>query len=116
MSHPEAADEGLRVGLEGGKLVISIGINCLAFACVNGPVGDELTSNRDGTWDEGKLRIIDAAAFAQGVRDALTAEAEDGTTAVHTLLDAAFMAAVEGGCDGVELGEPRPVDEESLHG
>jgi hypothetical protein len=47
--------------------------------------------------------ILDAKAFALSVVEALNAEDEEGTTAIHQMFDQAFDDAIEGGAEGVKL-------------
>lgn len=49
-----------------------------------------------------KVRVTDAAAFAADFVHALNAEAENGDTMVHRLLDQAFTLAVGEGSEAVD--------------
>lgn len=56
---------------------------------------------------DGNFRVTDETAFAREVARALNDEDEQGTTLVHRMFDAAFVAAIENGADGIE-DEPGP--------
>jgi hypothetical protein len=88
------ADENdrLRCVVRGDRLVISVGIATLASASSE-PVGDHFG---------GDLVVEDQQTFATEIARQLSHEKEDGTTPVHLMLDAAIIAAVEDGCDGVD--------------
>lgn len=60
------------------------------------------------TWDDeaGEFRkpeVIDIVAWMKAVATELRRESEDGTTPVHKMLDQAFLLAVEGGAEGLEI-------------
>jgi hypothetical protein len=89
----------LEVAVRDGMLVISIGVDVLAFS---------FSHHSDSYDDEGEHRadwpkVIDAEQFARDVKMALDDEEEDGTTPVHRLLDAAMLEACEQGSLGVEV-------------
>jgi hypothetical protein len=50
-------------------------------------------------------KVTDAALFAHDVASWLNSEDEDGTTLVHTMLDAGIAAAIDNGSEHVEEGE-----------
>lgn len=79
----------LKTEVKGGKLVISVGVDTLAFAAQRF-YDEEAFQNSEGSEDEAEFRIVDADEFAESVLEALEKESEDGTTPVHLLLDAAF--------------------------
>lgn len=82
---PEAE---LSVEIIGERLVISIGVNVLAFAVVQGAGREEV------------MVITDPFAAATGIMRELKREDEDGTTPIHTLLDKAAWDAWENGEEG----------------
>ena len=82
----------LTVKLEGGKLVISVGIGVLCNA-IAWP-GD--------LWE--RVSITDPDQFAKELVRYLEEESEDGTTRVHRALDSAALEALEQGAEGIELG------------
>ena len=87
-----ARDQALTVEIEGGRLVISIGVDALMIA-VEG--GDD--------WLEG-WKILDADTFASEIADALeNNEQEDGTTDIHLAIDKAATYAIENGSEAVSL-------------
>lgn len=90
----------LKVEVKGGRLVISIGIDTLAFAAEN------MDSNLsyDDDWKPTKgFTVSNKKEFAEDVLRELEREEEDGTTPVHILLDSACEEAVNQGSLGVEL-------------
>jgi hypothetical protein len=90
----------LRCAVIRGRLVVSIGIDTLAFAA----------SQHDPwvVWDaerndyRRRLKVTDAHEFAADIVRVLTCEAEDGTTVVHILFDNAALEAMEQGSLAVE--------------
>ncbi len=95
----------LKVTIDGGNmLVIRIGIKTLAHAFEraehNNP-HDEATGEF-----RRQLTVTDPHKFAYDVRLALLDESEDGNTLLTKLLDAACIAAAEGGSCGIS--EPTP--------
>ena len=48
------------------------------------------------------VKITDVQTFALEVADAINDEAEDGSTLLTRMLDAAIRKAVESGCEGVD--------------
>lgn len=91
------SEQPLKVGIEAGRLVISIGIVTLGEALVGpgSPVKRAVPH----------AKITDHAEFACEVKRALLSESEDGTTPVHTLLDGVAEAFLENGADGVDFGD-----------
>lgn len=90
-----SGDQLLRVELIDGRLVISIGVGLLAFA---------VQATGASGWPHG-FYINDPEIFAAGIVTALKQEAEDGTTPVHRILDAAAVEALEMGEEGAEEGD-----------
>lgn len=99
---PAHEDQQLKCEIANGVLTISIGIKSLAFAAENAePVGDHFADdNGDLPW-----RVTDSLEFAREVGRELQREAEDGTNRMHLMFDAAFIAAIENGCEGVDYGD-----------
>lgn len=93
----KTSEQPLRVSIEAGRLVISIGVVTLGEALA-GPMSP---LKRDAP----HAKITDHAEFAREVRNALTAESEDGTTLVHTMLDGVASQFLENGADGVDFGD-----------
>jgi hypothetical protein len=96
----------LEAVIENGKLVISIGLNELAFAATHGPYFFGA-----GNPEFEEPRVTDVNVFADAILDELLAEQEDGTTLVHEMFDKAAERAVENGCEGIELPEPPKYDD-----
>lgn len=91
------SEQPLKVAIEAGRLVISIGMTTLGEALV-GP-GSPLKI------DCPHAKITDHAKFAREVMRALLEEEEDGTTAVHRMLDGAAVVLLENGAEGVDFGD-----------
>lgn len=89
----EQMSQQLSVKIEDGQLKISIGIALLAFA-VQG----------QDQWPE-EFYVSDIREFAKSMVYRLQREAEDGTTPVHRMLDAAADDVLEQGDEGVDEGD-----------
>ena len=89
---PPAAFRGLQCQIEGGQLVIRIGIDVLAQAA-------------DGLWErEGpayRMQTTDAAKLADHVAEELVREDEQGASKLTEILDRSIMAAFEQGSEAV---------------
>ncbi len=88
----------LRCKAVGGDIDMGIGMRVLCFAAEQHP----------DLWD-GKspasvpvVKITDVQTFALEVADVINDEAEDGSTLLTRMLDAAIRKAVERGCEGVD--------------
>lgn len=92
-------EQPLTVEVNDGRLVISIGVDVLAFAVTY------CSRFYDGLGDQYKARIIDNDQWAQDVARELTREQEDGTNPLHILLDNAFEKAAEDGSAAIEIGD-----------
>lgn len=79
-------DQILQTKIVDGKLVMSIGVDVLAFA-----------QNNNNQFDG--FDVINAEGFAKDVLAELEREEEDGTTKVHELLDEAMEAAHANGSE-----------------
>lgn len=90
-------DQPLRCTIEDEKLIISIGIDTLAFAAKEHPF---FWSGEDDKTP--CINVTDNAMFAKEVALALQHEAEDGSTLITRVIDKAMQDAVEDGCYGVE--------------
>lgn len=86
----------LRILIEEGMLVISIGVDTLAFACEQ---GDALRDE----WGNVRGGVVDHMEFAQVVADALLIEDEIGQTDVQKAIDRAFELAIGSGTESVQL-------------
>jgi hypothetical protein len=87
-------EQGLEVAVVEGRLVISVGVETLAWAWDKRDSDDEI----DAT-------VCAPDEFARDVKYALLKEEEDGSNPVHRLLDAAMQYAVEQGSLGVSCPE-----------
>jgi len=88
----------LRCKAVGGDIEMGVGMNVLAFAAENHP---DFWDGESGL-DVPNIKITDRQEFARAVADAINDEAEDGSTLLTRMLDAAIAKAVEDGCDGVD--------------
>lgn len=90
--------EALRCKAVGGYIEMGVGTNALTFAAENHP--DFWDGESDP--DVPNIKVTDREVFARAVVDAINKEAEDGSTLLTRMLDAAIAAAVEDGCEGVD--------------
>lgn len=91
----------LKAEVKGGKLVISIGVDVLAFAAQR-HYDEEAFNATEGQMKASEFRVVDAAALAKEVVRELEREAEDGTTRLHLMFDTAFTKVLEQGGEGIE--------------
>ncbi len=82
--------------IDGDEIVIRQGIESLPDALKQNPRDDSYSA----------CKITDVAGFAKEVVCEMNREAEDGTTAVHLLLDSAMAAAIDNGSQWVDYVEP----------
>lgn len=90
-------DQPLRCTIEDEKLIISIGIDTLAFCAREHP--DFWNGEDDNTPN---INVTDSAIFAREVQREMEKEAENGSTLVSRMMDKAISGAYEDGCEGVE--------------
>lgn len=88
-------DQQLKVELTGGLLTISIGVSLLVHAVTHGP----------GLEQYGASTVTDEDGFAREIVEAMQREEEDGTNAVHRMLDAAAIEAIEDGAEHIRFAE-----------
>lgn len=88
-------DHGLQAEIIDGKIVISIGINVLAFACDTGHPENQAN----------EFSIVDKDQFAKDIMNEITREEEDGTTPLHRLFDQATLDAIDQGSLGIEFND-----------
>jgi hypothetical protein len=93
----------LTVEVRDGRLVIEIGIHALAHAVTQSDASNPFDDDKNEYLRT--FAIADAVEFAQDVRRALTHEAEDGTTPLHTLLDEMAEEALNDGSLGLHDGD-----------
>lgn len=88
----------LTVKVTNNKLIISIGIDTLAWAASNVP--------DNGLWKDGsELIVLNSKEFADNMAIILQQEEEDGTTPVHILLENAMREVAEQGYLSVDIKE-----------
>lgn len=98
--HPGADGAGhhLHAAVVGDELVIRIGVATLAHACLAAGFAWNLLGEHSATLDPREhCKVTDLHGFAEDVRSALLNEAEDGSSKLTNVLDAAMQAAVEDG-------------------
>lgn len=86
-----------------GVLSIEIGVDTLAFAALRSEYAcrcaDDETGKPGMIMPDTLFKITDAAGFARDVSDALTEEAEDGSSLLTKMLDDAARKAIEDGAE-----------------
>lgn len=83
----------LACAIEGGQLVIRIGLATLAHAAENCHALFHYARRPNNPY----CKVVDQVQLAQDVRGALLREDEEGTTDIHRLLDIAIVTAWEEG-------------------
>lgn len=86
-------EQGLEAKIIDGKLVVSIGLDVLAYAV-------EQASDYDP--DFLPVKVINKMNFAKDIIEELTLEDEGGRSSITELIDAAAMSAIENGSEWVE--------------
>jgi len=86
----------LAVRIEGGDIVIRLGVDCLPIAVGCAP----WNISEDG--ETPSYLVTDPAVFARELIHALKNETEDGTTFVFEMFDKAFEYVVEHGYEGID--------------
>jgi len=93
-------NDPLKMFIEGGVLVMQIGVEVIAHAVKLNP---ELTEYDEKTEQWVEPQITDADAFAASILSALKDESDDGTTLIHRALDTAAMNALECDAKGITM-------------
>ncbi len=91
-------DAPLRVTVSSGVLRIEIGVDTLA-GCAERHTEHQAEREEPVGYDG--PQVTDRDGLAQDVRRALEHEEEDGTTAVHLMLDGSITRAIEQGSEHV---------------
>ena len=95
------ANHPLVATIEGGTLVVRIGINTLAQAAA---LSDWANPFNEGTGAyQRTFAITDAPVFAKDVMRAVLAEREDGSSLLTDMLDKASEDAINDGAEGCEF-------------
>lgn len=90
------ADDRLKCYVKDDKLIISIGVNTLAFCAENNNIPDF------------NIQVIDNNRFAEDVCGAIMDEFEDGSSDISNLLDKAIINCAENGSEWCKwLDDPR---------
>jgi hypothetical protein len=84
--------------IDGGQLVVKIGVNVLAFAALR-KNGGPLVENE---------RVTDSDQFAKDVLCELSKEEENGDTPLYKLIDQAIRDAAENGCIAIRTLKRKP--------
>lgn len=94
-------DKPLTVKVSRGLLTIEIGVATCAFAALAAPFAWEMANPGKPHYTDPRTRykITSAGGFAVDVCRALTEEAEDGSSLLTKLLDAAAQKAIEDGAE-----------------
>jgi hypothetical protein len=100
-------DQPLRVEVIDGRLVVSIGVDTLAWAEGERQKGLAFNAS-EGRATEPAARITDVDEWAKDISRAIQRESEDGSTPLSDLLDDAAQHALDAGSIAVEHAEPRP--------
>jgi len=75
-----------------GAIHIMIGKNVLKFAAENHPI----------LYGDDNINIIDIDVFFNEIINEINHEAEDGSTMLTNMLDAAILTTVNNGCEGIQ--------------
>jgi hypothetical protein len=103
----DGRQEPLNVRVADGRLVVSMGIDTLAYALKFAPWA---APYNETAHDYLSLYIVtDADELAKDVKRAMLDEAEDGSSPLTNFLDAMTKAAIEDGSLGVE-DDPKPAN------
>lgn len=107
MSKLRGLNQRLLCRVESGRLVISIGLNTLAFCAEHSPDVENAFMRDEGTdeYDRSRFKVTERDVFAKEIVSALLSEEEDGSTPLTNLIDKATMDAIEDGCQGVFIKE-----------
>lgn len=92
-----AKKQPLKAEVLNGRLVVSIGIDTLAFAAQGRYDEEAFKEGRDAP----EFSVSDNRKFAKSVLAALEREEEDGTQLPHIMLDDAFDYVLEQGLEGI---------------
>lgn len=93
-------NDTLEVYVLDGKLVISIGIDTLAWAAEHSDYFNPYLPNK-GNWLQ-TLRVSDHLEFAKDIATELRRENEDGSSPITLLLDKMIVESCEQGSLGIE--------------
>ena len=94
-------DSPLKTEIKDDKLIISIGIDTLAFCAEHCPELYNDETNPEPPF----IKVADNLELAKDVMYMINKEEEDGTTPLHILLDEAIIAAIEDGSLAFDDGE-----------
>ena len=87
----------LEAKLVEGALDIGVGESILRFAAEHHP------DLWNGATDTFLVKVTDPVVFAKEVLRQINREEEDGSTPLSRMLDAAILAAVDDGCEGIDI-------------
>lgn len=90
----------LKTEIIDGRIVISIGLDCLQTAIEASP---SMEGFEDDDGNQKFPKVTDAEVFAKEVVMALENEEEDGTNLIHKMFDEAFEYIGENGAEGIEF-------------
>ncbi len=93
-------NEPLQIKIQDGQLVISVGIDTLAYC-------QQIVIDNDEYDSDTSTTITDPIQFAKDVCGALEKEREDGSTIFTDLIDLAANNALNNGSTGVEYSKKK---------
>lgn len=96
----EQRNDPLKVVVKDGLLSISIGVETLGHAIEFAP---SLERYDEESGDFQRPVITDADVFAKEIKNWLEHEEEDGSTAIHKMLDSVAQTAIEQGATGIKV-------------
>lgn len=100
---PDGAEHHLHAEVR-DELVIRIGINTLAHAFLGSRYARDALGENNATIDPREhIKVADLRGFAEDVCAALLDEAEDGSSKLTNVIDAAMQAAIEDGSTNVDI-------------
>ena len=91
------SDLPLTCGVVEDGIDAGVGFDILRFAAENHP------DLWNGATDTFLVKVTDPVVFAKEVLRQINREEEDGSTPLSRMLDAAILAAVDDGCEGIDI-------------
>lgn len=96
---------GIDISVGNGRLTIIVPVTTLVIAFENDPKNETFD---DASGEFRRPKIINRLGFLGDLVHELDREQEDGTTPIHTAIDAAMRALWEGGSEHVEVEVSKP--------
>lgn len=95
--------DAVMCSIEDGVLTIRVGVELIAKASKLNPEYAEFDDDADAGEEWVEPEIVDVDKFATEVLSALKSETDDGTTLVHSMIDAAVNEAIATGAEGIKM-------------